>query len=98
MVSVRIHLDACPEANGALKVILGSHQTGKVPVAFVGHDLVPENVELLKQGKLSAVIHHDLRIDMHTCCIALMQFHGLVKGHLRPGASKIEVITPYSLP
>lgn len=79
-------------------VVSAYRQAGMVPVAFVGHDLVPENVELLKRGTLNAVIHHDLRIDMHTCCIALMQFHGLMKGHVRPGASKIEVITPYSLP
>jgi len=79
-------------------VISAYRQAGKVPVAFIGHDLVPENVQLLKQGNLNAVIHHDLRTDMHTCCIALMQFHGLVQGHVRLGSSKIEVITPYSLP
>jgi hypothetical protein len=30
MVSLRIHLDDCPEANGALKVIPGSHRQGKI--------------------------------------------------------------------
>jgi len=30
MVSVRIHLDDCPEKNGALKVVPGSHTMGKI--------------------------------------------------------------------
>lgn len=79
-------------------VVAAYRHAGRTPVAVVGHDLVPENVELLKQGNLNAVIHHDLGTDMRTCCLAFMQFHGLVKGPVRPGASRIEVITPYSLP
>jgi len=30
MVSVRLHLDDCPEENGALRVIAGSHTSGKL--------------------------------------------------------------------
>ncbi|WP_263410952.1 phytanoyl-CoA dioxygenase family protein [Terriglobus tenax] len=33
MISVRLHLDPCPSENGALKVIPGSHQHGKLNVA-----------------------------------------------------------------
>jgi hypothetical protein len=36
MVTVRIHLDDCPEENGALRVLAGSHRSGKVPEAEVG--------------------------------------------------------------
>jgi ectoine hydroxylase-related dioxygenase (phytanoyl-CoA dioxygenase family) len=35
MISIRIHLDECPEANGALKVIPGSHAMGKIPEADI---------------------------------------------------------------
>lgn len=31
MLSVRIHLDSCRETNGALKVIPGSHNQGRIP-------------------------------------------------------------------
>ena len=31
MLSVRLHLDPCGEANGALRVIPGSHREGKIP-------------------------------------------------------------------
>jgi hypothetical protein len=37
MVSIRIHLDNCPEANGALKVIPGSHCNGKIPETRIAH-------------------------------------------------------------
>lgn len=31
MISVRVHLDDCPEENGALRVVAGSHRMGKLP-------------------------------------------------------------------
>jgi ectoine hydroxylase-related dioxygenase (phytanoyl-CoA dioxygenase family) len=31
MLSIRLHLDPCGEANGALRVIPGSHQHGRIP-------------------------------------------------------------------
>jgi hypothetical protein len=31
MVSIRLHLDACNECNGALRVIPGSHRYGRIP-------------------------------------------------------------------
>jgi ectoine hydroxylase-related dioxygenase (phytanoyl-CoA dioxygenase family) len=46
MLSVRIHLDACGEENGALRVIPGSHQFGRIPedeIPSVRHNL-PEQV------------------------------------------------------
>jgi len=36
MLSVRIHLDPCSEANGALKVVPGSHQLGRLPEQEAG--------------------------------------------------------------
>ena len=35
MFSIRIHLDPCGEANGALKVIPGSHRLGRIPAVEV---------------------------------------------------------------
>jgi ectoine hydroxylase-related dioxygenase (phytanoyl-CoA dioxygenase family) len=35
MLSVRLHLDDCPEENGALRVIPGSHLKGKLPADFM---------------------------------------------------------------
>ena len=31
MISIRLHLDACDESNGALHVVPGSHRSGRIP-------------------------------------------------------------------
>jgi ectoine hydroxylase-related dioxygenase (phytanoyl-CoA dioxygenase family) len=36
MLTVRIHLDPCPETNGALRVILGSHRLGRLNQNVIG--------------------------------------------------------------
>jgi len=46
MVTVRLHLDVCDEANGALQVIPGSHSLGR---------LAPEAIERLRNEKAIAV-------------------------------------------
>jgi hypothetical protein len=35
MLSVRLHLDACGEANGALRVVPGSHRQGRIPEELI---------------------------------------------------------------
>jgi ectoine hydroxylase-related dioxygenase (phytanoyl-CoA dioxygenase family) len=35
MVTIRLHLDDCDESNGALRVIPGSHRSGKLPAAKI---------------------------------------------------------------
>jgi ectoine hydroxylase-related dioxygenase (phytanoyl-CoA dioxygenase family) len=37
MLTVRIHLDAADESNGALRVIPGSHRSGKIPQPEISH-------------------------------------------------------------
>jgi ectoine hydroxylase-related dioxygenase (phytanoyl-CoA dioxygenase family) len=45
MVSTRIHLDACDEDNGPLRVIGGSHRFGRLSEAAVdGHTVAPPTV------------------------------------------------------
>jgi ectoine hydroxylase-related dioxygenase (phytanoyl-CoA dioxygenase family) len=39
MISVRVHLDDCPPENGALKVIAGSHRSGRMPADSAGQFL-----------------------------------------------------------
>jgi len=46
MLSVRLHLDMCGEANGALRVIAGSHRQGRIPeeqISEIRHSL-PEHI------------------------------------------------------
>ncbi len=65
---------------------------------FVAHDLDDENAELLRAGRLSAVLHHDLRADLRLACIAILQALGALPGPLRTAPSAARVITPLNLP
>ena len=65
---------------------------------FVAHDLDGENTALLRDRKLSAVLHHDLRQDMRRACQAVMQARGALPGRVRANPSAIQVITPHNAP
>lgn len=65
---------------------------------FVGHDLAAANRDLLEQGRLTAVLHHDLAADMRRVARLVMVFHGALPGPLPTERSAIQVITPHNLP
>jgi LacI family transcriptional regulator len=48
--------------------------------AFVAHDLDADNRELLEAGRLTAVLYHDLRRDVHHACQIIMQADGALGG------------------
>ena len=66
--------------------------------AFVAHDLDEENTALLRERKLSAVLHHDLRTDLRRACHAIMQAQGALPGPVRTNPSAVQVITPHNAP
>ena len=65
---------------------------------FVAHDLDVDNVKLLKQAKLNAVLHHNLKADMHTCCRLILQANGALPNQNINPLSAIQVITPFNIP
>ena len=65
---------------------------------FIAHDLDVDNVKLLKQSKLNAVLHHNLKADMHTCCRLIMQANGALRNQNINPLSAIQVITPFNIP
>src|ERR1700760_3401863 len=66
--------------------------------AFIAHDLDADNRELLEAGRLSAVLYHDLRRDMHRACQLIMQAHGALDGAISTAPASIQVITPFNIP
>ncbi|MCM4083507.1 LacI family DNA-binding transcriptional regulator [Paractinoplanes hotanensis] len=66
--------------------------------AFVAHDLDDENTGLLRTGRLSAVLHHDVRSDLRAACLAILQSLGAVPGPVRSTLSSVQVVTPPNLP
>lgn len=73
-------------------------QAGRTPRAFLAHDLDHDNVTLLRQGRLTAVLHHDLRLDMRQACRLVLQMHGALPGPPSSRLSQIQIITPYNQP
>lgn len=66
--------------------------------AFVVHDLNPEHVALLRRGRVTAVLHHDLEQDLRLACRLVLQAHGMLPGALVVAPSQVQVITPHNLP
>ena len=66
--------------------------------AFVAHDLDAENLALLQEGRLSAVLHHDLALDLRRACHVVMQAHGALSGTPRSWHSGVQVVTPHNIP
>jgi LacI family transcriptional regulator len=64
----------------------------------VVHDLDVENLALLRAGRLSAVLHHDLALDLRRACHVVMQAHGALPGTPRSWHSGVQVVTPYNIP
>ena len=65
---------------------------------FIAHDLDEDNALLLRQRRLSAVVHHDLRDDMRRVCRVIMQANGAVPGPVHSLPSPIQVVTPFNAP
>ena len=66
--------------------------------AFIAHDLDSDNQELLETGRVSAVLYHDLRRDMHRACQIIMEAHGALDGPIVTAPAPIQVITPFNIP
>ncbi len=65
---------------------------------FVGHDLDRDNLQLLHDERLTAVLHHDLSYDMRLACHLIMAAQGAIDGPLESHRSPIHIVTPYNIP
>jgi LacI family transcriptional regulator len=83
---------------GNIAILHALKAMGQTPKCFIGHDLDRDNVQLLREGKLSAVLHHDLRQDMRTACHHILHFHKLVPASAIGLSSSVVVVTPANIP
>ncbi|HWT37986.1 MAG TPA: LacI family DNA-binding transcriptional regulator [Paraburkholderia sp.] len=68
------------------------------PKCFIGHDLDRENVQLLRERAITAILHHDLRQDMRCACQHVMSFHKLLPAAAVGASSAVMVVTPENIP
>ncbi|MFI5425609.1 LacI family DNA-binding transcriptional regulator [Aeromicrobium sp. UC242_57] len=83
---------------GNLATLEAFRLTGRPCRAFVAHDLDQDNSALLRQRRLSAVLHHDLRADMRRACRVILQANSALPGPVHSLPSHIQVVTPYNEP
>lgn len=98
-VAQREQIDAVYSIGGGNRSLLQSlARAGQHPRVVIAHDLDEDNTSLLASGRVSAVLHHDLRSDARRVCRLLMQANGAVAGVPRTEYSSVTVVTPYNLP
>ena len=73
-------------------------ELGRTCAVFIAHDLDEDNTRLLRDGRVSAVLHHDLLHDMRRAGQLLLQARGALPGALYSWPSSIQVVTPYNAP
>ena len=83
---------------GNLAILRALSSLGACPMCFIGHDLDQENVQLLRAGRIQAVLHHELRQDLRSACQQLMCFHGLLPAASIGPCSQVVVVTPENVP
>jgi LacI family transcriptional regulator len=92
-------IDAVYSAGGGNRATLQAFaEIGVTPKVYVAHDLDGDNRELLRTGRISAVLHHDLRADMRRACRLLLQARGILAGRPVDVPSQVQVVTPYNEP
>jgi LacI family transcriptional regulator len=98
---LREHRDitAVYSIGGGNRAILDAFDiVGRECRAFVAHDLDRDNLSLIQDRRITAVLHHDLRHDMRRACQVIMQSSGALDGPIKSVASQINVVTPYNIP
>ena len=82
---------------GNTATVAAFEKIGRVCHVFVAHDLDADNRRLLRDGRISVVLHNDLRTDARLAIRSILQRHGALPTEpLRP--TPIQVVTPYNLP
>ncbi len=103
----RLVLDALrrhPAIDGVYSVGGGNTATvaafdklGRKCRVFVAHDLDADNRRLLREGRLSVVLHNDLRSDARLALRMILQERGALPAEpVRPVT--VQVVTPYNVP
>jgi LacI family transcriptional regulator len=64
---------------------------------FSAHDLDADNRALMAEGRLTFVIHHDLRRDARSACQMVMAHHRMLPRDFQIAPSRVAIATPYEV-
>lgn len=82
---------------GNTATIAAFDRLGRDCRVFIAHDLDEDNRRLLREGRISAVLHNDLRADARLALRMILQ----ARGALAPEPAKlvpVQVVTPHNMP
>lgn len=89
-------IDRVYSIGGANRAILRAFDDAARPCrAFVAHDLDATNRALLAAGRVSFVIHHDLRQDVRAACQWVLRHHRMLPADLDIAPSRMMLLTPF---
>lgn len=71
---------------------------GIVPRVHLGHDLDADNDELLRTGRITAVLHHELRDDLRRAGEQFLRFHRVLPGAPTTALAAPAIVTAYNIP
>lgn len=83
---------------GNTAILNALDQNGSLPDIYVAHDLDDDNRRLIEDGRLSFVLHHDLRVDLLNVFQAFLHHHKLMVMPVHATVSHIQVVTPENIP
>lgn len=91
-------LRAVYSIGGGNRAILAAFADTQRPCdVFVAHDLDADNLDLLRSGQLTFVLHHDLRSDVREIFRVIAARHERQQA-LQARLSQMNVITPFNIP
>jgi LacI family transcriptional regulator len=82
---------------GNAATVAAFEQLGRECRVFVAHDLDADNRRLLREGRVSVVLHNDLRADARLAMRLILQEQRALPAE-SARLTPIQVITPYNLP
>jgi LacI family transcriptional regulator len=82
---------------GNTATVTAFEKVGRTCRVFIAHDLDADNLRLLRDGRISVVLHNDLRADARLAIRSILAQRGALPAEpVRP--SPIQVVTPFNLP
>lgn len=82
---------------GNAATVAAFERLGRTYRVFIAHDLDVDNRRLLRDGRLSVVLHNDLRSDARLALRMILQERGALPAEpTRP--VPVQVVTPYNIP
>jgi LacI family transcriptional regulator len=82
---------------GNAATVAAFEKLGRPCRAFIAHDLDADNRTLLRDGRISAVLHNDLRADARLALRMILQARGALPAEpVRP--VPVQIVTPYNIP